>query len=114
MNILFICFIIRINFQLGWCNMGRTSSRINDLERRVAKLEENEGKNTREIKDIKRQVELLTDDRIIQMLQEVNSPYSDKPRYSYDEISAASGRSTGYISNLAKDNGLSRRNLKSV
>lgn len=57
---------------------------------------------------------MLTDDRIIQMLKETNSPYSDKPRYSYDEISAASSRSTGHISNLAKENGLSRRNLKSV
>ena len=95
-------------------DMGKTSSKINDLQRRVAKLEENDQRKTREIKDIKSQVDLLTDDRIIQMLQETNSPYSDKPRYSYDEISAASGRSTGYISNLAKEHGLSRRNLKSV
>lgn len=95
-------------------NVGRTSSKINDLQRRVAQLEESDHRKTREIKDIKRQVDLLTDDRIIQMLQETNSPYSDKPRYSYDEISSASGRSTGYISNLAKDNGLSRRNLKSI
>jgi hypothetical protein len=48
------------------------------------------------------------------MLKETNSPYSDKPRYSYEEISSATGRSTGYISNVAKENGLSRRNLKVV
>lgn len=94
--------------------MGRTNSKINDLQRRVAQLEESEQRTTREMKDLKRQVDLLTDSQIIQMLQETNSPYSNKPRFSYSEIAEASGRSTGYISNLAKDNGLSRRNLKLI
>lgn len=66
------------------------------------------------MKEHKSQIERLTDSRIIQMLQEKNSRHSDKPRYSYEEISAETGRSTGYISTLAKENGLSRRTLKPV
>lgn len=94
--------------------MGRISSNINDLKKRVAKLEEKVEKKDREFKDLKAQVDLLTDDRILQMIQETNTPFSNKPRYSYDEIATASGRSTGYISNLAKEHGLSRRNIKAV
>lgn len=94
--------------------MGRISIKINELQRRVSKLEENDQRKTREIKDLKQQVDVITDGKIIDMLQTSNSPYSSKPRYSDDEISLATGRSTGYISNLAKDIGLSRRNLKSI
>ena len=80
--------------------MGKTSSRINKLEQRVSKLETG--------------YQRITDTQIIQSLRESNSPYSNKPRYTYEEISSMTGRSTGYISNLAQKNGLSRRNLKSV
>jgi len=81
-------------------NLGKTSSRINKLEQRVSKLETG--------------YQRITDTQIIQSLRESNSPYSNKPRYTYEEISSMTGRSTGYISNLAQKNGLSRRNLKSV
>lgn len=94
--------------------MGKTSSKINALEKRVAQLEGNDHRREREYKNLKNQVDLLTDNDIIQMLQEVNSVYSNKPRYSYEEISQATGRSTSYISSLAKEHGLSRRNIKSV
>ncbi|MCY9667937.1 hypothetical protein M5X11_23945 [Paenibacillus alginolyticus] len=93
--------------------MGRTNSEINDLKRRVAFLEKENGNRVREIKDSKSQIDLLTDSRIIEMLQET-SPYNHKPRYSYDEISIATGRSTGYISNKAKDAGLQRKHIKPV
>ena len=91
--------------------MGRTSIRINDLERKVSSLELEIQKQGKELKTHK---QLLTDSRIIQMLQEKNSPHSNRPRYTYEEISAETGRSTGYISNLARENGLSRRNFKLV
>jgi hypothetical protein len=67
-------------------NLGRTSSDINELKRRVAFLEKENGNREREIKDSNSQIDLLTDSRIIEMLQET-SPYNHKPRYSYDEIS---------------------------
>ncbi|MEB9503159.1 hypothetical protein P4J13_04110 [Bacillus anthracis] len=94
--------------------MGRTSIKINDLQRRVSQLEMDSQRQQKQLKEQKYQIELLTDSRIIQMLEEKNSRHSNKPRYSYEEISAETGRSVGYISNLAKENGLSRRNLKSV
>lgn len=80
--------------------MGRTSTRMNKLEQRVVKIE-NEHKR-------------LIDTQIVQLLQERNSPFSDKPRYTYDEISEMTGRSTGYISKLAQKHGLSRRNLTAL
>lgn len=94
--------------------MGRTSSKINDLQKRVAELEMITQKHDKDLKNNKDQIDRLTDSRIIEMLQVKNSIHSDKPRYSYEEISGETGRSTGYISNIARDNGLSRRNLKSV
>lgn len=94
--------------------MGRTSARINNLEGRTAKVEQEIIKLKRDKEEMREQVNLLTDSKIIDMLQETNSPYSDKPRYSYGEISAATGRSTGYISNLAHEKGLGRRSVRSV
>lgn len=82
--------------------MGKTNTRINKLESRIRKLETESKRNN--------------DLHIIQLLQEINSPFSKKPRYrySYDEISEMTGRSTGYISNLAQKYQLSRRNISSV
>ncbi|MGG0591512.1 hypothetical protein SAMN04487776_103129 [Priestia megaterium] len=94
--------------------MGRTSIKVNDLQRRVSRLEMESQKQQKQLKEQKQQIELLTDSRIIQMLQERNTRHSAKPRYSYDEISAETGRSTGYISNLAKENGLSRKPFKCI
>lgn len=68
----------------------------------------------KEIKENTQQIDRLTDAKIIDMLQETNSTYSSRPRYSYEEISNATGKSTGYISNIAKENGLSRRAIKVV
>ena len=94
--------------------MGRTSAKINRLEGRTAKVEQEIIKLKRDKEEMREQVNLLTDGRIIEMLQETNSPYSNKPRYTYDEISAAANRSKGYISNLAQKNGLGRRNIRPV
>lgn len=94
--------------------MGKISSRVNDLERRMAKSEQEVIKYRQESREIKEQLDVLTDAKIIDMLQETNSPYSDKPRYSYKEISAATNRSSGYISNLAQEKGLGRRSIRSI
>jgi hypothetical protein len=81
--------------------MGKISTRMNKLEQRMSKLEKDQ--------------QNITKTQIIQLLSESNSPFSNKPRYTYDEISTITGRSTGYVSNLAQKQGLSRRNnLKSI
>jgi t-SNARE complex subunit (syntaxin) len=84
----------------GGNDMGKTSSKINKIEAKVAKLE--------------KEVNRVSDNQILILLQESNSPYTQKPRYTYEEISNISGKSTGHISNLAKKHGLSRRNLNLV
>lgn len=79
--------------------MGKISSRMNKLEQKILKLEAENKKNN--------------DLHIIQFLLEINSPITKNPRYryTYEEISELTGRSTGYIYNLAQKHGLTRRNL---
>ena len=79
--------------------MGKISSRMNKLEERMSKVEADNKKNI--------------DLHIIQLLQERNSPITKNPRYryTYQEISEMTSRSTGYISKIANRFGLSRRNF---
>lgn len=94
--------------------MTKTGNDIKTLKNKVAKLQCENELRKKEIKENSNQLNLITDSTIVKMLQETNSPYSDKQRFSYDEISNATGRSTGYISNMARDNNLSRRNIKII
>lgn len=89
--------------------INKIASKQQSMEKTQETLERQILKHEQEIKKLKEQYESLSDDRILRMLEEKNSTYSDKPRYTYSEIVAASGRSVGYISNLAAEHGLSRR-----
>jgi|LAHS01.1.fsa_nt_gb beta-N-acetylglucosaminidase len=46
---------------------------------------------------------------VIRLLQEQNSIYSDKYRYTYEEIGSMVGISTTEVANISKEEGLARR-----
>lgn len=85
-----------------------------NLSKRVQTLEDNDRATRREIKENKEQIKNLQRNDIIQLLQEMNSPYSQRYRYTYDEIADQLEVSKGTVANIAKEENLSRRSLKSI
>lgn len=81
--------------------------KIGQLKRDLENLKRQVKENTEEIKKVKKR-------EIIEMLKEKNTPTSSRDRYTYEEIAEYIGCSPATVSNIAKENGLSRRNLKVV
>lgn len=87
--------------------------RLGDLQRDYSGIKSNLRDLTNEFKDFKNEVrsKFKEVDRrdVVRLLQEKNSPYTDKFRYTYEEIANMEGISTTEVANIAKDEGLSRR-----
>lgn len=87
--------------------------RLGDLQKGQNSLKGDFRDFKNEFKDFKNEVrnKFKEVDRreVIRLLQEKNSPYSDKFRYTYEEIGNIVGISTTEVNNIAKEEGLSRR-----
>ncbi|WP_035288022.1 hypothetical protein [Clostridium sp. KNHs214] len=87
--------------------------RLGELQRENVNIKNELRDFKNEFKDFKNEVRSKFKDvdrrDTIRLLQEKNSPYSDKFRYTYEEIGNAVGISTTEVANIAKEEGLSRR-----
>jgi hypothetical protein len=87
--------------------------RLGDIQRDYSVIKSDVRDLTNEFKDFKNEVRTKfkeVDRRdVVRLLQEKNSPYTDKFRYTYEEIGNIVDVSTTEVANIAKDEGLSRR-----
>lgn len=87
--------------------------KLGDLQKGYSSVKNDVRDLANELKDFKSEVHAKFKDvdrrEVIRLLQEKNSPYSDKFRYTYEEIANIVGISTTEVANIAKDEGLSRR-----
>lgn len=87
--------------------------RLADIQRDYNGIKSDVRDLTNEFKDFKNEVrsKFKEVDRrdAVRLLQEKNSPYTNKSRYTYEEIGNMVGVSTTEVANIAKEEGLSRR-----
>lgn len=88
--------------------------KLRDIQKDYSSLKNGLRDLSTEFKDFKSEVKAqfkqVNTREVIRLLQKKNSPYSDKFRYTYEEISNMIGISTTEVANIAKDEGLARRN----
>lgn len=82
---------------------------MSKMQREIEKLKKEQFQTNLTVQRHEEELKRVQRREIIRMLQEKNTPRSTRFRFTYEEIAQEMGCSSATVSNIAKEEGLSRR-----